>query len=143
VVPSSDSVETRVAHQMPGPPALRITSWSARPTGDDQLSIFGTVQNVGGRVAAAVDIAVTLFDSEGERIGSAEAVVSSTALMPNVQVDFEARFDDSPNFAEVQFVAKTTEIELSRPANSGELDEPVGDEPHATGRTEARAKPRS
>jgi hypothetical protein len=143
VVPASDSIETRVAHQMPGPPALRITSWSARPTGDDQLSIFGSVQNVGGRVAAAVDVTVTLFDSEGARLGSAGAAVSSTALMPNVQADFEARFDGNPNFAEVQFVTKTTEIELSKPADGSELDEPVGDEPHATARTGAPAKPRS
>ena len=144
VVPSSDSLETRVAHQMPGPPTLRITSWSARPTGEDQLSIFGAVQNVGSRVAAAVDVTVTLFDSEGTRIGSAEAVVSSTALMPDVQADFEAEFEGDPNFAEVQFVAKTVEIELSKPANEGELDEPVGDEPHATARTPAaKPKPRS
>jgi hypothetical protein len=142
VVPASDSVETRVAHQMPGPSALRITSWSARPTGEDQLSIFGNVQNVGGRVAAAVVVTVTLFDSEGARIGSAEAAMSSTALMPNVQADFEARFDSSPNFAEVQFMAETTEIELSKPENGGELDEPVDDEPHATA-TGAAAKPRS
>jgi hypothetical protein len=144
VVPPSDSLETRVAHQMPGPPALRITSWSARPTGEDQLSIFGAVQNVGTRVTAAVDVTVTLFDSEGTRIESAEAVVSSTALMPDVQADFEARFEGNPNFAEVQFVAKTVEIELSKPANEGKLDEPVGDEPHATARTSvAKPKPRS
>ena len=73
-VPSSDALETRVAHQMPGPPMLRITSWSARPTGEDQLSIFGTVQNVGSRVTAAVDVAVTLFDSEGTRIEVSRAV---------------------------------------------------------------------
>jgi hypothetical protein len=143
VVPATDSLETRVAYQMPGPPALRLTSWSARPTGDDQLSIFGAVQNVGGRVAAAVEVTVTLFDSEGARIGSAQAAVSSTALMPNTQADFEARFDGSPNFAEVQFVARTTEIELSKPPNGGELDEPVGDEPHATARSAAPARPRS
>jgi hypothetical protein len=144
VVPSSDSLETRVAHQMPGPPALRITSWSARPTGEDQLSIFGSVQNVGSRVTAAVDVAVTLFDSEGTRIDSAAAVVSTTALMPNVQADFEARFEDNPNFAEVEFVVKTVELELSKPANEGELDEPVDDEPHATARTSvAKPKPRS
>ena len=129
---------------MPGPPTLRITSWSARPTGEDQLSIFGAVQNVGTRVAAAVDVTITLFDSEGTRIGSAEAVVSSTALMPEVQADFEARFEGNLNFAEVQFVAKTVEIELSKPANEGELEEPVGDEPHATARSSAaKPKPRS
>jgi hypothetical protein len=144
VVPPSDSLETRIAHQMPGPPILRITSWSARPTGEDQVSIFGVVQNVGSRVAAAVDIAVTLFDSEGTRLGSAEAAVTTTALMPNLQADFEAKFDGSPNFAEVQFVAKTVELELSQPANEGELDEPVGDEPHSTARTTvAKPKPRS
>ena len=144
VVPPSDSLETRVAHQMPGPPALRVTSWSARPTGEDQLSIFGAVQNVGGRVAAAVDVAVTLFDSEGTLIETAEAVVSSTALMPDLQADFEAKFEGNPNFAEVQFVVKTVEIELSKPENEGELDEPVGDEPHATARTSvAKPKPRS
>ena len=144
VVPSSDSLETRVAHQMPGPPALRVTSWSARPTGEDQLSIFGVVQNVGGRVTAAVDVGVTLFDSEGTRIESAEAVVSTTALMPNVQADFEAKFEGNPNFAEVEFVVKTVEIELSKPANEGALDEPVDDEPHATARTSvAKPKPRS
>src|SRR6185436_1347081 len=77
VVPAADSLETRVAHQMPGPPALRVTSWSARPTGEDLLSIFGTVQNVGSRVTAAITVEVTLFDSEGTKIGTEEGVVSS------------------------------------------------------------------
>ena len=140
VVPSADSLETRVAHQMPGPPALRVASWSARPTGEDQLSIFGSVVNRGNRVTAAINVAVTLFDSEGERVGSTEALVSSTALMPNAQADFEARFADDPNFAEVQFTLKTVELELGEPADGEELDEPVGDEPHATGRTGARPR---
>jgi hypothetical protein len=126
---------------MPGAPALRVTSWSARPTGDDQLSIFGTVENVGGRVTAAVEVAVTLFDSEGANVGSGEAAISSTALMPNAQADFEAKFDGDPNFAEVQFVVKTVEIELSKPAGE-ELDEPIGDEPHATAGAGAAAKPK-
>jgi hypothetical protein len=141
VVPSTDGLETRVAHQMPGPPSLRVSSWSARPTGEDQLSIFGSVVNSGSRVTAAINVAVTLFDSEGARVGSTEALVSSTALMPNAQADFEARFPGESNFAEVQFALKTVELELGDPVDGEELDEPVGDEPHATAR--AGARPRS
>ncbi len=141
IVPSTDSLETRVAYQMPSPPALRITSWSARPTGDEQLSIFGVALNTGARVTAAVDIAVALIDSEGRQIESAVAMVSSTALMPNAQADFEAKFEGEPNFAEIQFSVRTVEVEMSNPANDGRLEEPVGDEPHATSRTSA-AKPK-
>ena len=142
-MPAADSLETRVAHQMPGPPALRIASWSARPTGDDQLSIFGEVVNVGSRVTAAINVAVTLIDSEGRAIGSAEALVSSTALMPNAQADFEARFAGDTNFAEIQFTSRRSSSSSASPRTMGELDEPVGDEPHATEKTAAKPRPPS
>jgi hypothetical protein len=137
VVPTADSLETRVAHQMPGPPSLRVTHWSARPTGEDQISIFGEVQNVGARVTAGVDVGVTLIDSEGRRIGSTEAVISSTALMPQAQADFEAKFDASANFAMVQFALKTVEIEVGKPEGGEDLEEPVGEEPAASGKAPA------
>jgi hypothetical protein len=143
VVPAEDSLETRVAHQMPGPVALRVVHWSARPTGEDQLSIFGTVQNVGGRVTAGVDITVTLIDSEGRRIGASNASVTSTALMPQAQANFEAKFDSSANFAEVQFALKTVEIELGKPESGEDLEEPVGEPATApaTGKTPAASAP--
>jgi len=128
VVPPADSLETRIAHQMPGSPAVRITNWSARPTGEDQISIFGSVMNVGSRVTAAIEVGVTLIDSEGRRIGSADAVVASTALMPQVRADFEARFEGNPAFAEVQFTVKTVEIELGKSKEGDELDEAVEEE---------------
>jgi hypothetical protein len=148
VVPATDSLETRVARQMPGPPAVRITSWSARPTGEDQLSIFGTAQNVGSLVAAAITVGVKLIDSEGAQLGSTEAAVSTTALMPGAEADFEARFNGDLNFATVELTVDTVELEVGKPAGgAGEAaeqptgaqpqaerpngDQPQGDEPHS------------
>jgi hypothetical protein len=115
VVPAADTLETRVAQQMPGPPAVKITSWSVRPTGEDQISLFGTVENVGRLVAAAITVDVKLIDSEGAQVGATEAAVSTTALMPAVHADFEARFPGNTNFAAVEFTVDTVELEIGRP----------------------------
>jgi hypothetical protein len=128
VVPAADSLETRIARQMPGAPLLQITSWSARPTGENRLSIFGTVQNVGSLVAAAITINVKLIDSEGVQIGSADATLSSSALMPGVQAELEAQFEDNPNFAALEFAPKTVDLQVGRPA-AGERPAPSGDQP--------------
>jgi hypothetical protein len=168
VVPAADSLETRIARQMPGPPAVKITSWSARPTGEDQLSVFGAVQNVGSLVAAAITVGVKLIDSEGAQAGATEAAVSATALMPGGEADFEARFEGNPNFATVEFTVDTVELEIERPegapaegaASEGAAGEgaaaparvqrgvrpsgeqPRGDQPHAAaGAPAAQPKP--
>jgi hypothetical protein len=114
VVPPSDELETRSARQLPGSPSLQVMSWSVRPTGEDDISILGYVQNVGNMAAASVTVGVTLFDSEGARLGSSEAALSSTALMPGVQAFLEAKFPGSPNFATVEFTVNTVELEVNQ-----------------------------
>jgi len=123
VVPASDGLETRIARQMPGAPSLQVVSWSARPTGEDQLSILGYVQNVGKLVSAAVAVTVTLFDTEGVEIAASEAALSSTALMPGVQAFFEAKFGGLPNFATLSFALSTVELEVGREEGEGEVQE--------------------
>lgn len=129
VVPAADSIESRLARQMPGAPALQIMSWSARPTGEDQLSIFGTVQNVGSLVTAAITIGVKLIDSEGAAIGTREGAVTATALMPGAQADFEARFEGDPNFSIVEFTVDTVQLEIGRPEGGEELEQPLEEQP--------------
>jgi hypothetical protein len=110
VVPASDSLETRVARQVPGPPSLQVMNWSVRPTEEDELSVLGYVQNVGNLVTARVALTVTLYDSEGTQVASVPAALSSTALMPGVQSFFEAKFPGAPNFATADFALTTVEL---------------------------------
>jgi hypothetical protein len=125
VVPAADSLETRIARQMPGAPMIQIMNWSARPTGVDRLSIFGSLQNVGSLVAAAITVTVKLIDSEGVPLGSADATLSSSALMPGVQAELEAQFEGTPNFATIEFAAKSVDLQVGRPER--------GDQPAAEG----------
>ena len=134
VVPAADQLETRVGYQLPGTPSLRIMNWSARPTGENELSILGYVQNVGNLVSVAVSVTVTLFDSEGAQVGSSEAALSSTALMPGVQAFFEAKFPGSPNFIRLEFALSTVELEVGREGGGAEPEVDSGtDEGSADG----------
>lgn len=135
-VPSSDPLENRTARQLPGSPSIQVLDWSVRPTGENETSILGYVQNTGSYVATTVSLTVTLRDSDGVEIVRVPAELSSSAIMPGTQAFYEATFTDGFNFAEVEFEAESVDLEVAEEQGAegeslagGQLREEGGVEP--------------
>jgi hypothetical protein len=83
---------------------LSVGSWkrSESPEGDG-LVIEGTLHNSTGDMIINGAVEVQLYNEVGDRVGTAQGLLTSTSVQPNGSVDFRASFPGVFTFADVKF----------------------------------------
>jgi hypothetical protein len=96
---------------------LAVANWerSADPA-EGHVVITGTIRNAAaGSTATGVNLTVSLFDESGRQVGSAEAVLTTTALPSGQQSGFRAEFPGVFAFSDVRFAPKGLQLKAGPP----------------------------
>lgn len=107
---------TPAAGETPGED-LTVANWerSADST-EGHVVITGTIRNTAaGSTATGVNLTVSLFDESGRQVGSAEAVLTTTALPAGQQSGFRAEFPGVFAFSDLKFAPKGTLLKAGPP----------------------------
>ncbi|MDY7093341.1 MAG: FxLYD domain-containing protein [Acidobacteriota bacterium] len=121
---------------------LVVTSWQQlEPPAGGGVTIQGTLRNNGQAVATQVRVNVTVFDTEGESMGTEEAVLTSNTMGPGEAINFRALFPDVQTVDQATFAVTNNAFAADSGADEdGEGDdiepaavddEPLEDEPAA------------
>lgn len=113
---------------------LDVAHWERAATSSgDGLEIFGTVKNGGTANVTSPTLMVTLYDSDGRLIATAEGRVNAPAVPPGQTANFRAVFPGVDDFSAARFDAQGTPF-ASRPAGEeGEAVEGAEAAPAAAG----------
>jgi len=85
-------------------PGLSVQGWQQTPTGDGTgTEVFGALKNETRNTATNITVVVKVYDDSGAMLGTAEAVVSSTALAPGQSTNFRAAFPGIVSFKDARF----------------------------------------
>jgi hypothetical protein len=113
------SADARPADKKPGAPSgpLTVGSWkrSESPEGDG-LVIEGTLHNSTGDMLINSAVEVQLYNEVGDRVGTAQGLLTSTSVQPNGSVDFRASFPGVFTFSDVKFQPQGLPLNMSPPA---------------------------
>jgi hypothetical protein len=96
---------------------LTVANWerSADPA-EGHVVITGTIRNAAaGSTATGVNLSIALFDESGRQVGTAEAVLTTTALPSGQQSGFRAEFPGVFAFSDVKFAPKGTLLKAGPP----------------------------
>ncbi len=100
-------------------PGLAVQGWQQTPTSDGTgTEVFGALKNDSRNTATDITVVVKVYDESGGMLGTAEAVVSSTALAPGQSTNFRAAFPGIVTFKDARFEVQSR----------GLVTAPVGDE---------------
>lgn len=91
---------------------LTVGTWErASDPGAGHVVITGTLRNAAASsTATGILLLVSLYDDTGTQIGTAEAVLTSTALPPGEQSGFRAEFPGVFSFARLEFDPKSVQL---------------------------------
>lgn len=108
---------------------LVVTSWQQlEPPAGGGVTIQGTLRNNGQAVATQVRINVTVFDTEGESMGTEEAVLTSNTMGPGEAVNFRALFPDVQTVEQATFAVTNNAFATGSGAGTDADDEGADDE---------------
>jgi len=95
---------------------LSVSSWkrSESPEGDG-LVIEGTLHNSTGDMIINSAVEVQLYNEVGDRVGTAQGVLTSTSVQPNGSADFRASFPGVFTFADVKFQPQGLPLNMNAP----------------------------
>lgn len=96
---------------------LTVATWDRASAPDaGHVVITGTLRNAAASsTATGILLLVALFDETGKQIGTAEAVLTSTALPPGEQSGFRAEFPGVFSFARIEFDPKSVQVKTGTP----------------------------
>jgi hypothetical protein len=100
---------------------LTVGSWkrSESPEGDG-LVIEGTLHNSTGDMLINSAVEVQLYNEVGDRVGTAQGLLTSTSVQPNGSVDFRASFPGVFTFSDVKFQPQGLPLNMNPPEDKGE-----------------------
>lgn len=95
---------------------LSVGSWkrSESPEGDG-LVIEGTLHNSTGDMIINSAVEVQLYNEVGDRVGTAQGLLTSTSVQPNGSADFRASFPGVFTFADVKFQPQGLPLNMNAP----------------------------
>lgn len=95
---------------------LSVSSWkrSQSPEGDG-LVIEGTLHNSTGDMIINSAVEVQLYNEVGDRVGTAQGLLTSTSVQPNGSADFRASFPGVFTFADVKFQPQGLPLNMNAP----------------------------
>jgi hypothetical protein len=95
---------------------LTVGSWkrSESPEGDG-LVIEGTLHNSTGDMLINSAVEVQLYNEVGDRVGTAQGLLTSTSVQPNGSVDFRASFPGVFTFSDVKFQPQGLPLNMNPP----------------------------
>jgi hypothetical protein len=95
---------------------LTVGSWkrSQSPEGDG-LVIEGTLHNSTGDMLINSAVEVQLYNEVGDRVGTAQGLLTSTSVQPNGSVDFRASFPGVFTFADIKFQPQGLPLNMNAP----------------------------
>ncbi|HEY0511175.1 MAG TPA: FxLYD domain-containing protein [Thermoanaerobaculia bacterium] len=105
---------------------VTVSGWR-RTDRDDGLVIEGTVHNSTGGMIINASVEVQLYNEAGERIGTAQGLLTSTSVQPNGSVDFRANFPGVFTFADVKFQPQGIPLDMNPPAPDQGADKKPAD----------------
>lgn len=96
---------------------LAVGTWERASAPDaGHVVITGTLRNTAASATATgILLLVSLFDETGKQIGTAEAVLTSSALPPGEQSGFRAEFPGVFSFARLEFDPKAVQVKTGPP----------------------------
>ncbi len=104
---------------------VSVTDWDVQdsPDGEGQI-IRGTVENRGTAAVLSLTAQVTVYDANGEEIGTSGATLGSTSLVPSESTNLVASFPDLFDISAARFTVRHQSFEI--PAGDLESDD-LGD----------------
>jgi len=81
---------------------VAVGPWK-RVDGDNGVSIEGTLSNTTGSMIVNAAVEVQLYNEAGDKVGTAEGLLTSTSVQPNGTVNFRASFPGVFAFSDVKF----------------------------------------
>jgi hypothetical protein len=86
---------------------LEVVSWDRTENeSGDGVEIFGTVRNAGSANVTSPTLVVTLYDSDGKLLATAEGRVNAAAIPPGKTANFRAVFPGLGDFSAARFDAQ-------------------------------------
>ena len=98
---------------------VSVASWK-RVDGDSGVSIEGTINNTTGSMIVNASVEVQLFNEAGDRVGSSEALLTSTSVQPNGSVTFRANFPGVFTFSDAKFKPNGMALDMNPPGEKKE-----------------------
>ncbi len=104
------------------PPPVEVVAWrQVEGSGIDGLEIRGTLRNDSPSIVTGAGVRVSLFDSDGELIGSRDAFLDAVSIAARATTGFRALFPGVEYFdGEPVFEVRARELELSAAGQDGD-----------------------
>ena len=94
---------------------VTVSGWK-RVDGDNGVTIEGTLNNTTGSMIVNSSVEVQLYNEAGDRVGTTEALLTSTSVQPNGAVTFRASFPGVFTFSDVKFQPNGMPLDMNSPA---------------------------
>jgi hypothetical protein len=107
---------------------LAVSNWKKLdiPSGDG-IAIEGQVHNTAKDMMINASVDVELFNEAGERVGTAQGLLTSTSIQPDGSVSFRANFPGVFTFTDARFKVNGLPLTFSSPPGDG--DKPADQAP--------------
>jgi hypothetical protein len=93
---------------------VAVASWK-RTDGDNGVTIEGTLNNTTGSMIVNASVEVELYNEAGDKLGTAEALLTSTSVQPNGAVTFRANFPGVFAFSDARFKPNGMPLDMTPP----------------------------
>lgn len=93
---------------------VSVTSWK-RVDGDNGVSVEGTLNNTTGSMIVNASVEVELYNEAGDKVGTSEALLTSTSVQPNGTVTFRANFPGVFSFSDAKFKPNGMPLDMNPP----------------------------
>jgi hypothetical protein len=99
---------------------LAVSNWKKMdsPAGDG-ITIEGQIHNTGRELMINASVDVQLFNESGDRVGSAQGLLTSTSLQPDATASFRANFPGVFTFTEAKFQVNGQPLTVVPPGANG------------------------
>jgi hypothetical protein len=94
---------------------VSVTSWK-RVDGDNGVSLEGTLNNTTNSMIVNASVEIELYNEAGDRVGTSEALLTSTSVQPNGTVNFRANFPGVFTFSDAKFKPSGMPLDMNPPA---------------------------
>jgi len=107
-----------------GPPAksgpLAVSNWKKMdsPSGDG-ITIEGQIHNTSRELMINTSVDVQLFNESGDRVGSAQGLLTSTSIQPDGTASFRANFPGVFTFTDAKFQVNGQPLTIVPPEANG------------------------
>jgi hypothetical protein len=98
---------------------VSVSAWKrVNRAGGDGIEVEGTLHNNTESAIVNAAVEVQLYNEVGDRVGTANGVLTTTSITPKGTAEFRASFPGVFTFAEVRFDARGWPLDLSPAAQS-------------------------